>query len=246
VRIYAIGDIHGQLDMLRAAHERIAQDKRRTGDADAPIVHLGDYGDRGPDTKGVINYFLGGIASGEPWKFIKGNHDRMFTGFHANADHHDPGLRKDLHWLHPRLGGDKTLMSYGVAEPEGRPLADINQEAQSLVPTEHIDFLTNLPLTYETLDLMCVHAGIRPGIGLKNQVKDDLLWIREGFLDDTSDHGKLIVHGHTALDAPQHYGNRVNLDSGAGYFRPLTAAVFEGRACWILTNSGRKALLPKS
>ena len=246
MRIYAIGDIHGQLDMLLAAHERIRQDKLSCGDTDALTVHLGDYTDRGPNSRKVIEYFLRNRADTPHWRFIKGNHDRMFTGFIGDPAHRDPILRKDIHWLDPRLGGDKTLDSYGVCNAANRSFEDLSRDAQSRVPAAHVKFLTTLPLTFETPELFFVHAGIRPGIALTDQSEDDLLWIRQGFLEDTRDFGKLVVHGHTALDAAEHYGNRVNLDSGAGYFRPLTAAVFEGRECWVLTDKGRQLLSPRS
>ena len=90
-----------------------------------------------------------------------------------------------------------------------------------------------------TDDLIFVHAGLRPGIALADQVETDLVWIRQPFLEHDGDHGRLVVHGHTALDHPAHHGNRVNLDGGAGYFRPLHAAVFEGRQGWLLTERGR-------
>ena len=93
---------------------------------------------------------------------------------------------------------------------------------------------------------MFVHAGIRPGVAVQDQVEDDLIWIRDGFLEDDRDHGKLVVHGHTALDEATHFGNRVDIDTGAGYFRPLTVAVFEDRDCWVLTEHGRVALRPNS
>ena len=95
-------------------------------------------------------------------------------------------------------------------------------------------------------ELIFVHAGLRPGVALKDQREDDLIWIRQGFLDHGGSFGRLVVHGHTALDHPEHAGNRVNLDGGAGYFRPLHAAVFEGRDCWLLTDKGREALRPIS
>lgn len=91
---------------------------------------------------------------------------------------------------------------------------------------------------------MFVHAGVRPGVPLDAQVEDDLVWIRSPFLEDTRNHGALIVHGHTALDAATHHGNRVNLDTGAGYGRPITAAIFEGRDAFILTDEGRVPLRP--
>ena len=93
-------------------------------------------------------------------------------------------------------------------------------------------------------DLVLVHAGIRPGVPMAHQTRHDLCWIRDAFLDDRRDHGKLVVHGHTPVDAATHAGNRVNLDTGAAYGGPISAAVFEGRDCWILTPEGRVPLAP--
>jgi serine/threonine protein phosphatase 1 len=242
--VYAIGDIHGQLEMLRAAHARIAADKARHGTAAAPVVHLGDLTDRGPDSRGVIDHLIGGIENGAPWIVLKGNHDRMFHGFLSDPAYHDPRLRAGLSWLDPRLGGDTTLASYGVRVGGVRALRDIRAEAADRVPERHLEFLAGLPLTHVTDAAVFVHAGIRPGVPLADQHEDDLVWIRDGFLEDPRDHGRLVVHGHTALQRPAHFGNRVDLDTGAGYGRPLTAAVFEGRACAILTDAGRVPLLP--
>ena len=244
MRIYAIADIHGQLDMLTAAHARITADKARCGDEAALIVHLGDLVDRGPDSKGVIDFLLEGVTDGQPWVVLKGNHDRMFRGFMERDGYHDRRLRRDFTWFDPRLGGEETLASYGVVRSShARPEA-LWREAQEMVPVAHVAFLDRLEPFHATDDLLFVHAGIRPGLPLEAQVEDDLIWIREGFLEDDRDHGRLVVHGHTALPAPQHFGNRIDLDGGAGYGRPLTAAVFEGRDCWVLTDSGRVALPP--
>ncbi|WP_099825931.1 metallophosphoesterase [Oceaniglobus indicus] len=242
--IYAIGDIHGQRAMLEAAHDRIAADRARSGAHDAPIVHLGDLTDRGPDSRGVLDLLIDGIADGQPWIVLKGNHDRMFQEFLNDPAYRDPGLRSDLPWFDTRLGGAETVRSYGVDSPERRPLEDVHAEALESVPASHRAFIADLPLMHTTDELILVHAGIRPGVPLARQVEDDLVWIRQGFLDDSTDHGRLVVHGHTALDAPEHFGNRVDLDTGAGYGRPLTAAVFEGRSCFVLTDSGRVALRP--
>lgn len=243
-RIYAIGDIHGQLDMLRAAHARIAADRQACGDPDAVVVHLGDLCDRGPNSAGVIQFLIDGIARGEPWRVIKGNHDKLFLDFLQSASLHDGNFRAELTWLHTMLGGADTLASYGIQDAKHRPLEDLHAAAGAMVPPSHRDFLAGLPLFLETDDLILVHAGIRPGVPMSEQVEDDLVWIRYDFLDDTRDHGKLVVHGHTPVDAPMHFGNRVALDTGAGFFNPLTAAVFEGRDCWVLTDTGRVPLPP--
>ncbi len=240
MRTYAIGDIHGQLDMLKAAHARIAADRKDTGDDTSPVVHLGDLIDRGPHSKGVVEFIMDGIATGEPWVVIKGNHDRYLERFLNDGRIHDENVKSGLSWFHYRLGGAETLASYGVQADEKTPLEPLQKAARAAVPAEHHAFLTNLPLYYERGEILFVHAGIRPGIALKDQDEEDLLWIRAGFLDDPSDHGPLVVHGHTALMAATRYPNRIGLDSAAGYGLPLTAAVFEGREVWVLGDAGRE------
>lgn len=259
--IYAIGDIHGQKAMLDHALSLITAD----GGPDAEVVFLGDYTDRGPDSRAVIETLMAGRDAGRKWTFIKGNHDRMFVNFVRDGVEHDPRVRSGISWLNPRLGGDTTLASYGVkgvmhfAEnriegrealahfegPDGWMDKDtLAQHAQEAVPETHLAFLEGLPLTHVTDDLIFVHAGLRMELPLEWQDPEDHLWIREGFLESRVNYGKLIVHGHTALDHPQHYGNRVNLDGGAGYGNPLIPAVFEGRSSWLLTDEGRVPLVP--
>jgi serine/threonine protein phosphatase 1 len=244
MRTYAIGDIHGHLDLLRDAHDKIARDRSRTSDRDAPVIHLGDLVDRGPDSRGVIEYLRSGQAGGEPWVVLKGNHDRMFAGFLADPSWQDPGLRSDLSWLHPRLGGAATLASYGVRAAGDRPVAPVHAEAVAAVPQTHREFLTGLPTWRKRGDVVFVHAGIRPGVAMEMQAETDLVWIRKGFLEETGDLGVLVVHGHTALDMPKHYGNRVNIDSGAAYGGLLTTIVVEGQDVWTLEDQGRVPLLP--
>lgn len=239
MRTYAIGDIHGHLSLLLDIHRRIEADRRATGDHDAPVVHIGDLVDRGPDSRGVVEHLRQGIETGANWVVLKGNHDRMFAGFLRDAADHDPGLRREFSWLHPRLGGAATLASYGVANPADRPVAKVHAEAQELVPAEHLAFIDALPTHYRRGEALFVHAGIRPGIAIPDQSETDLLWIREPFLSDPRDHGALVVHGHTALDNVTHHGNRLNLDSGAAYGGPLSAVVIEGRSVWLLGLNGR-------
>ena len=246
MRIYVIGDVHGQLDMLRAAHERIEADRTARRDRMAPVLHLGDYVDRGPDSRGVIDFLIDGKLRGKRWIFLRGNHDRIFQGFLADHDYRDPVLRADLSWVSPNMGGSQTLASYGVHVRRIGSIRPAWDAAQHSVPPSHVEFLRDLKLYHETRDLIFVHAGLRPGIPLAEQTEDDLIWIRGPFLDDGSDHGKLVVHGHTPVETPEHWGNRVALDTGAGYGRPLTAAVFEGRNCFVLTENGRVPLEPRS
>jgi serine/threonine protein phosphatase 1 len=241
--IYAIPDVHGHSDKLERAHELVAADRAREGVPDAPVVHLGDLCDRGPDTRGVLDKLLAGRSSGEPWLVLLGNHDRMFLNFVTAGRTGGRGLRRDASWLHPSLGGADTLRSYGV-EASGRNVWDVQSDALRAVPKAHVDFLASLQLWHESGDLLFVHAGIRPGIPLRYQDEEDLVWIRDGFLEYTRPHPWLVVHGHTALPEPAHFGNRVDLDGGAAYGNPLAAAVFEGRDVWLLEKHGRKPLRP--
>lgn len=243
MRTYAIGDIHGHLDLLRGAQALVQEDRSRTGDYDAPLVHVGDLVDRGPDSAGVIAHLLEGLAAGAPWVALKGNHDRMFARFLGDPARQDPGLRQGYSWLDPSLGGQATLASYGV-DSEGRSAREAQALALAAVPQTHRRFLADLKPFYLRGDTLFVHAGIRPGVPLDEQVEDDLVWIRTPFLEDTRDYGPLIVHGHTALEAPTHFGNRVDIDGGAAYGRPLAAVVIEGRDVWRLGPNGRTLLPP--
>jgi serine/threonine protein phosphatase 1 len=238
MRFYAIGDIHGQLSMLEAAHARIARDREETGDGSAPVVHLGDLVDRGPDSRGVIDFLIEEIAGGAPWIVLRGNHDTMLLDLLTGA------VETAESYLGPRIGGIETLASYGVRMGTFRSRRAILEDAKAAVPESHRRFLAGLPLLHAGSDVLFVHAGIRPGVPITLQDEADLLWIREEFLIDPRDHGPLIVHGHTPVEVPEHRGNRVNLDTGAGFGRRLTAAVFEGRDCWILEERGRERLAP--
>ena len=260
--IYAIGDIHGQKEMLDHNLALIEKD----GGKDAHIVFLGDYTDRGLNSRAVIDTIMEGLAAGRNWTPIKGNHDQMFVNYIRDGNEHDERIAPGLSWVNPRLGGTNTLVSYGLV-PDDAPVFDqpegdlerlvqmtidgqvvtaeqYRERAIAAVPQDHLDFLDTLPLTYETEDKIFVHAGLRAGVALADQDPQDLMWIREGFLETNHDFGKLVVHGHTAIDLPMHYGTRVNLDAGAGRGRTLIPAVFEGRACWTLTESGRVPLVP--
>src|SRR5690606_29708094 len=140
-RTYAIGDIHGHLDKLLQAHRLIAQDRARTGDDEAAVVHLGDLVDRGPDSAGVIRYLRSGIAEGAPSLVLKGNHDRLMVTFLQPQMGHEPRLRPEYHWGHPGIGGLQTLASYGVDVDSGAPLAEIHAEALDKVPRADVQFL---------------------------------------------------------------------------------------------------------
>ena len=233
--IYAIGDIHGQFEKLQEALDKIEKD----GGPNAKVVFLGDYIDRGPNSREVIQLLMDGVNSGKNWTCLLGNHDRMFTMFMEEYPRNDDQLLVGFHWLHHRIGGVETLGSYDVEAGEKRRIYQVHDAARAAVPDDHIEFLKSLKFHHVDGELLFVHAGLRPGVPIEEQKENDLVWIREGFLDDPRAHPWLVVHGHTYIPAPTHYGNRVNLDSGAGYGHPLTTAVFENQSCWVLSDNGR-------
>lgn len=238
--IYCLGDIHGQTTRLDRALELVERD----GGADAEIVFLGDLVDRGPDSRGVITALMDGQAAGRNWHVVKGNHDRMFSRFVRTGETKDARILSGLDWVHPRLGGLATLESYGISNPADLSLEQAFQAAVAAVPEDHLTFLENLPLYLERDRLLFVHAGILPLVPLADQIEDDLVWIRGEFHAYRHPHPWLVVHGHTALEYPEHFGNRIDLDGGAGYGRPIYPAVFEGTQCWLLTDEGRVRLTP--
>ncbi|MET4129907.1 metallophosphoesterase [Roseovarius sp. MBR-6] len=235
--IYAIPDIHGQDALLAEALERIEAD----GGPGARVIFLGDLVDRGPGSRAVIAQLMAGQADGRDWIVLRGNHDQLFLDFLDHGTIHSPQILSGKSWLHPRLGGIETLAAYGVT---AREVAPPWTEARTAVPQAHRNWLARLPFWHEADELLFVHAGLRPGLPPERQDPADLMWIRDGFLDHAAPHPWLVVHGHTALDHPAHFGNRIDLDGGAGFGRPLWPAVFEGRDCWLLTETGRERLEP--
>lgn len=239
--IYAIGDIHGHLDMMHDALRWIEND----GGKDAQIVFMGDYVDRGPASREVIDFLIEGKKTNPNWVTLRGNHDVMFARWLEDVPYEDPHLLFGLFWLNPRIGGNTTLESYGVAVHEKRRNGEMHTEARDAVPQSHINFLMSNPLSFETEDKFFVHAGVRPNVALKDQTEFDQMWIREDFIPHTEPYEKLIVHGHTAIETPTHHGNRINTDGGAGRGRLLVPLVIEGSNAWTLSETGRTVMEPQ-
>ncbi len=242
MRVYAIGDVHGHLGLLREALARIEADRARTGDQEAPVVQIGDLVDRGPDSRGVVEFLMQETARDPRLRVLKGNHDNMFALFLEETPLQDPCLRADYTYLHPRIGGLETLASYGIDIDQ--PPEALHAEARAKVPEAHRAFLAGLALSFVHGECLLVHAGIRPGISLDHQDPEDLYWIRRDFLDDTREHGHLVIHGHTPVEQVENHGNRLAIDTGAAYGGPLSAVVVEGRRSFLLTEAGRLEIHP--
>lgn len=232
--LYVIPDIHGHKDKLDQALSLI----RDEGGMDARIVFLGDYVDRGPDSCGVLQTLVDGIKAGHNWTLLRGNHDQLMLDTLAALPGYPVSGRHKLRWLHYNSGAIETLASYGLKP--NNPTDTILKT----IPASHLDLLKATRLWHQTKDLILAHAGIKPGVAMAKQTPKDLMWIREPFLSDRRDHGALVVHGHSPVAFPEHHGNRLALDGGAGWGRDLHIAVFEGRDCWLLDSTGRHPLTP--
>jgi serine/threonine protein phosphatase 1 len=223
--IYAIGDVHGRLDVLVPLLRDIGQDVLAVQPAERPLlVFLGDYVDRGPASREVVDTVLGLEADGAfEVVAIKGNHEEALLQFLE-----DPAFGAT--WLD--FGGGATLASYGVQPPAGRTDAEALEQARTALdaalPAAHRDFYRRLELIHVAGDYAFVHAGVRPGVALEDQAERDLLWIRQEFLNDRGPFGKVIVHGHTPIDEPQLTPHRLGIDTGAYATGVLTAVKLHG------------------
>jgi len=217
-RVYAVGDCHGGLEALRRLRSRIVADSARADDAGPPaqrrvVVYLGDYIDRGPDSRGVLDLLIGEPLADFETVHLLGNHETFMRGFLDGEDVASVWMMN---------GGAETLRSYGLD-----PLAP-RAALISAVPEEHRAFLDSLALSHIEGDYFFVHAGIRPGVPLEHQEENEMLWIRGPFLDSTANHGKVVVHGHSVAREPESRANRIGIDTGACYGGKLTALVLEG------------------
>jgi serine/threonine protein phosphatase 1 len=218
-RLYVVGDIHGYLDTLTRLHRLIARDAAEARAERNVVVYLGDYVDRGPDSRGVVEILLRAPLTGFERVHLKGNHEAALLDF---LDGREPSMD----WL--RFGGIETLASYGVPPPRrSAELDDTRIDFERLMPPDHLAFYRDLALTRIEGDFLMVHAGIRPGIAIADQSPDDLMWIREPFLRSDASFGKIVVHGHTIEKRPQIRHNRIGIDTGIYRYGKLTCAVME-------------------
>lgn len=237
LRVYAIGDVHGMLDKLRAIHDAISADLIDNPPEDVHIVYLGDYIDRGPDSKGVIDYLMERRDRGDGVRksFLLGNHDAGLLRFLNRGE-------DGASWLD--WGGVETMQSYGVELSSDVLLPAEREEApdwlRPRVPDAHIAFMQELEIYAEIGDYVFCHAGVKPHVPMEEQDIVDLFFIREPFLTYHKDAAykplpKRVVHGHTISELPEVKPHRVGIDTGA--YRPggkLTCGVFEGKSVRFL------------
>ncbi|HJR83185.1 MAG TPA: metallophosphoesterase family protein [Sphingomicrobium sp.] len=227
-RAYAIGDIHGRLDLLDRMLEKIETDQAARKPARTSIVFLGDLIDRGPQSAGVVERLRNYRPSFAKTVFLMGNHEEVLLRILAG----EMDILPD--WL--RFGGAECARSYGVdpADLECREPAAALRLLRRAIPKEHIKFLSGFADTASFGGYLFVHAGIRPGVPLDRQAGKDLRWIRGPFLEDESDHGRIVVHGHTITEEVDERRNRIGLDTGAYWSGVLTAVGLEGDERWYL------------
>jgi serine/threonine protein phosphatase 1 len=221
-RIYAIGDIHGCARQLENLHETIAEDLATRPVPSALLLHIGDYVDRGADSAGVIEKLVDACPiPGMEMVNLMGNHEN--TMLDALSGERAAGTD----WLF--AGGKAALQSYGI-DPEGP-----RDRWTSLIPQAHQDFLRDLILMHREGGYAFIHAGVRPGIALENQARDDLLRSRQPFLYSDADFGAIVVHGHTPVKTPAVRHNRIAIDTGAVFGGKLTCVVLEADTLGFLT-----------
>lgn len=221
VRIYAISDVHGCAHLLEPLLKVIDADVRRGRACEAIEVYLGDYIDRGPDSRSTLD-LLAARARSRNAVFLCGNHEAFLVEVLR-----DPS--RLAAWF--RVGGLQTLMSYGLSpslEPDADEQVALASELWAAMPDPHRSFLNGLRLTFSCGDFLFVHAGLRPGIPIPEQKPTDLLWIRDEFLNSGTDFGKYVIHGHTPVRSAEFLPNRANIDTGAYATGNLTLLSIEG------------------
>jgi serine/threonine protein phosphatase 1 len=233
--IYAVGDIHGRLDLLTDLMARLTRDAADTRPDRPPVlIFVGDYVDRGPDSRGVLNLVRRMIEDAQ-WEVraLLGNHEEVMLNFLEDAS-------VGASWV--EFGGAQTLAQYGIAPPAQRGDAEGWAAAQAAftasAPAEEVAFLRRLELSATYGDYMFVHAGVRPGVALDRQVRADLLWIREAFLNEERPFRKIVVHGHTPEVKPHAGPVRIGIDTGAYATGVLTAVrLWRGEATFLQASA---------
>lgn len=227
-RAYAIGDIHGRLDLLDELLERIERDHSARAPARTTIIFLGDLIDRGPQSAEVVERLRNYHPPFARTVLLMGNHEEILLRIVGG----ETQLLSD--WM--KFGGAECVQSYGVdpVELQCRDREGALRMLRQAIPKEHLKFIGSFVDTASFGRYLFVHAGIRPGVPLDHQQLQDLRWIRSPFLEDESDHGRIIVHGHTISERVEIRENRIGLDTGAFWTGVLTALGVEGEDRWFL------------
>jgi serine/threonine protein phosphatase 1 len=227
-RAYVVGDIHGRLDLLDQLLEKIHSDIAAREPRDVLLVFVGDLIDRGPSSAQVVERLRTYSRPGVRTVFLLGNHEEVLLRIVQG----DSSLLAS--WLH--FGGVQCLESYGVDTRRFRGMSEsqIMAAVRDAIPPEHVEFLSGFVDTCRFGDYLFVHAGIRPGVEVEQQSQSDLRWIREPFLLDDTDHGVVVVHGHTISPEVEERPNRIGIDTGAFATGVLTALAIEGTERWYL------------
>ena len=229
LRLYAVGDTHGHLTLARALFGKIEADLARNPPPRHRIVMLGDYCDRGPETRGLIDFLIE-QGNHHDMVYLLGNHDQRMLEFPDMADETGEAF---LHF-----GGRETLASYGIDADAATSLRAAGKAFGRALPSSHRRFLGDALLCHEEGDYFFCHAGVKPGIAFEAQQPADLLWIRHEFLQHQGDFGKVVVHGHTPWDRVDIQPNRINVDTGAYDTGILSCVVLEGRDIRVLQTDG--------
>jgi diadenosine tetraphosphatase ApaH/serine/threonine PP2A family protein phosphatase len=219
-RLYVIGDIHGRLDLLDQLIDRIHSDVESCSGPSLTVT-LGDYIDRGPSSRQVIDRLLANPFPGD-YVPLKGNHEALLETFLKQPQIGD-------YWR--QLGGLETLHSFGIPVAPlmmGKKYEEAAEQLRAALLPAHVDFLKSLRVSLAVGRFFLCHAGIRPGVPLADQSEEDLLWIRDEFLNSDLNFGKIVVHGHTPIEEPDFRPNRINIDTGAFATGRLTCLVVEG------------------
>lgn len=234
-RVYAVGDIHGRLDLLDELLARIDADEETRPPAETTIIFLGDLVDRGPDSAAVVERLRLLAASGRRMRFLTGNHEEvLLEALEGNA--------KALKLL-CRIGGRETVLSYGIGGDDYDRLTyeELAEALEQLVPESHRDFLRSFENAITLGDYLFVHAGIRPDRSLDEQRPSDLRWIRDTFLEHRGRLGKRVVHGHTIAPEVEFRPHRIGVDTGAYETGKLSALGLDGVNQWII-QTGRRPI----
>ena len=227
-RVYAVGDIHGRLDLLEDLLAKIYAELQHRPARKTLLVFVGDLIDRGPSSAQVIERLRTYSRPGIQPVFLLGNHEEVLLRILAGD------AQLITKWR--RFGGAECLQSYGV---DPQQLSDVSEAealaiVRSAIPRSHAEFLGSFVDSCRLGDYLFVHAGIRPGIAVEQQSQADIRWIREPFLLDDSDHGFVVVHGHTICEQVEERPNRIGIDTGAYRTNVLTALALEGTERWLI------------